>query len=61
MTITIESEWDEGDLRASEITVEGRSVPYATLYGIKIHRSADGLSRLVGEWKTDEEKKNVAP
>ena len=61
MTITIEAEWDEGDLRCSEIRVEGESVPYMSIPGIHIHRMANEMTRLIGKWKTDEEKKNVAP
>lgn len=61
MKIEIECEWDEGDLIPTEVSFEGRSIPYMGSMGVNIHRTADCLTRLIGNWKTDEDKRNVSP
>jgi hypothetical protein len=60
-TITIEAEWDEGRLRCVEIKAEGRSVPYMGAMGTNIHRIADQLTRVIGDWQNDEKRRNISP
>lgn len=61
MTIIIDCEWDEGELRATEIKADGWDIPYTGERGVKIHRLADDLSKAVGNWKIMEDARNVSP
>lgn len=60
MTITIECGWDEGDLIAYRIEVEGYpcSIPFTDT---RTHQAADKFLKEVARWKIEQNKANISP
>lgn len=62
-TITIECEWDEGQLRLEWVLLNDKKVlspPKEFLCGGIFHL-ADELAKAVGRWKIEQDKRNVSP
>lgn len=60
-TITIECEWDDGQLRAIDLFLNGESVKHRHIGGISANSCADLLAKAVGRWKIEQDKRSVDP
>lgn len=58
MTITIESEWDEGDLVLQEILVDAKSLCYVPTK-FKLYYNTQKLLDIIAEWQKEQNKKET--
>lgn len=58
MTITIECEWDEDDLSAYRIEVEGCHCPISFTDKL-VHQAADKFLKEVARWKIQQNRKQT--
>lgn len=59
MKVELTIAWDVDEPYCEEIRVDGRSVPYMGVDGIRVHQKANDFVKDIVRWKTAEDKRKV--